>query len=391
MKIRAYNADRDFPVIKDWITDERTHAMWCANRTSFPIEKESFDQLLKDIAERCNDKPFVALDENGAVVGFFCYSLNTDTREGMLKFVMVDPARRGKGLGREMIRSATAYAFDETGAKAVQLMVLSANERARKCYEGAGFTERHRQEGAFSYQDEIWDRINMVIEHPILQKCPSKLHRDFMDYALGFFHENHCKALLKGSIYKDTAHQFSDIDLVLKRMDQKTVKAFIYGYGEVALISRTKRPAGIIIVIYQNGLSLDLDFRDKVTREEIENSDVIGQRFDEDDIADSLQRSENIPEMDEESNWKSMQRLFHRSLIKWLGGNQELGESILQEIVDFLEEEKVNVPALAGKYIDDFEIVLNVFRDHYTLDRKYDSVVRELLKAAAVVKDGKMV
>ena len=140
----------------------------------------------------------------------------------------------------------------------------------------------------------------------ILRKCPSELHKAFMDHAFDFFEENNSKCLLKGSIYKNTAHEFSDIDFVLKRMDRKTVEDFINGYGEVALISRTERPLGIIIVIYQNGLCLDLDFRDKVTGEEIENADVIGSIFDENDIAESLQRCENILEFDEEDKWKSI-------------------------------------------------------------------------------------
>ena len=165
MNIREYNADKDFSIIKDWITDERIHAMWCANRTSFPLQKESFDSMLKDIAEKCGDRPFVALDDEGTVEGFFCYSLNNDTNEGMLKFVMLDPAKRGKGRGREMVFHAVQYAFEETGAAAVQLMVLSANSRARKCYESEGFKERHIQKGAFTFGDEVWDRCNMVIEH----------------------------------------------------------------------------------------------------------------------------------------------------------------------------------------------------------------------------------
>ena len=31
MKIRAFDLDDDFDAIKTWITDERTHMMWCAN------------------------------------------------------------------------------------------------------------------------------------------------------------------------------------------------------------------------------------------------------------------------------------------------------------------------------------------------------------------------
>lgn len=164
MNIREYNEDKDFSIIKDWITDERLHAMWCANRTSFPLQQESFDSMLKDIADKCGDRPFVALDDEGTVEGFFCYSLNNDTNEGMLKFVMLDPAKRGKGLGREMVCRAVQYAFEDSGAAAVQLMVLSANARARKCYESAGFKERHIQKGAFTFGDEVWDRCNMVIE-----------------------------------------------------------------------------------------------------------------------------------------------------------------------------------------------------------------------------------
>ena len=164
MNIREYKADKDFSIIQNWITDERTHAMWCANRTSFPLQRESFDSLIKDIAERSGDRPFVAVDDDGSIVGFYCYSINKDTYEGMLKFVMVDPQKRGKGLGREMIRQAVNYAFDETGASAVQLMVLSANARAKRCYESVGFKERRIQEGAFTFQNEVWDRCNMVLE-----------------------------------------------------------------------------------------------------------------------------------------------------------------------------------------------------------------------------------
>ena len=164
MNIREYKADKDFSIIQDWITDERTHAMWCANRTSFPLQREAFDRMLNDIAERCGDKPFVAVNSDGLIEGFFCYSINKDTNEGMLKFVMVDPVKRGKGLGKEMILKAVKYAFEETGALTVQLMVLSANTRAKRCYESVGFRERRIQQGAFTFLNEVWDRCNMVLE-----------------------------------------------------------------------------------------------------------------------------------------------------------------------------------------------------------------------------------
>ena len=170
MRIREYLSDSDFDSIKDWITDERTHAMWCAGRTSFPVRKESFDKLLNDIFINSGDRPFVAVDDNGNVEGFFCYSLNKDTHEGFLKFIVVDPAKRGVGLGKKMLRQAVLSAFDTSATEAVQLMVFSVNERAKKCYEGIGFKVRSKEENALRYNDETWARYNMVITRNDLEK-----------------------------------------------------------------------------------------------------------------------------------------------------------------------------------------------------------------------------
>ena len=48
MKLIEVNLDRDFDVIKNWVTDERTHAMWCANYFQYPLEKEDFANVLAE-------------------------------------------------------------------------------------------------------------------------------------------------------------------------------------------------------------------------------------------------------------------------------------------------------------------------------------------------------
>lgn len=45
----------------------------------------------------------------------------------------------------------------------VQLNVFPENERAKKCYESVGFTERKTDLNAFAYKDESWGRCNMII------------------------------------------------------------------------------------------------------------------------------------------------------------------------------------------------------------------------------------
>lgn len=160
MKLRTYEKS-DFAHLAQWMTDERTHAMWSANRFPYPLESESFHSFLASLHEQTGDVPFIAEDEDGTPVGFFCCPMRVEGEERMLKFIVVDSSRRGKGYGREMLSLAAAQAFED-GAQAVTLNVFTVNERAKRCYLGAGFEERSTTENAFSYNDETWGRCNMV-------------------------------------------------------------------------------------------------------------------------------------------------------------------------------------------------------------------------------------
>ena len=164
MRLRPFILPCDFDEIKNWISDERTHALWCANRINYPLEKENFDNVMLKEATMFGDSPYVATTDDGKVVGFFCYSANLSTNEGMLKFVMVDPSQRGKGIGTAMLQLAIEYAFHITKVDAVQLNVFSENTRAKKCYERVGFVERKTDADAFRFEDESWGRCNMLIK-----------------------------------------------------------------------------------------------------------------------------------------------------------------------------------------------------------------------------------
>lgn len=61
-----------------------------------------------------------------------------------------------------MLNLALQYAFQITGAKAVQLNVFNENTLAKQCYEKAGFVERNIAKDAFSYKNELWSRSNMI-------------------------------------------------------------------------------------------------------------------------------------------------------------------------------------------------------------------------------------
>lgn len=162
MRIRPYIPDEDYETVSTWINDERIHALWCADRLPYPVSRQSFHDFLEKIAREWTDSAYVATDDSGQAVGFFCYSVNTEDNIGFLKFVIVDNTKRGKGYGKEMLRLALQYAFQITGAEAVQLNVFNENAAAKHCYEKVGFTERKIDKAAFPYKDELWSRCNMI-------------------------------------------------------------------------------------------------------------------------------------------------------------------------------------------------------------------------------------
>ena len=45
MKLRSYVAAKDYQIIKNWITDERMHDLWCAKRIPYPMTEEFIREL----------------------------------------------------------------------------------------------------------------------------------------------------------------------------------------------------------------------------------------------------------------------------------------------------------------------------------------------------------
>lgn len=168
MDLRKYSPEKDFDIIKNWIDDERTHAMWCANLFEYPLNRENVAEVLEYALKTYGDIPYIAM-KDGREAGFFCYHTNQTTKEGMLKFVIVNPEYRGNGIANEMLKAVLEHAFREAGAELVQLNVFPENIRAKKCYENAGFIERNITENAFAYKNETWGRCNMIIR-PMFDK-----------------------------------------------------------------------------------------------------------------------------------------------------------------------------------------------------------------------------
>lgn len=162
MRLRPYISSRDFEYVKKWGTDERTHALWCANLIPYHFSEEELYDVLKKNEKDWGESAYTFTEDNGQPIGFFTYSVNVNDNSGFLKFVVIDNELRGKGYGTRMLKLALDYAYMITGVSSVQLNVFDVNADAKKCYAKAGFLECNIVSNAFAYNNETWSRCNMV-------------------------------------------------------------------------------------------------------------------------------------------------------------------------------------------------------------------------------------
>ena len=197
--------------------------------------------------------------------------------------------------------------------------------------------------------------------------------REYIEYARDFAAKSRNHIWLGGSFLRGNPTQFSDVD-ISAYMGTDSLRKFIYGYGEPVYISCTTNPEGIIIVIYEDGVAVDLEV--------IESVDV---------TADSYFHSESIKNHEYKRNSSICKelclrcdepyqtaRLFHRSLIKYLGGKKDVGVSVANEIAAFL----YGGPAVTeSDYKKEMTSLIKEYDAKYPLDVEYRELCLGLINS----------
>lgn len=161
MRLRPYKKS-DFVYLQKWISDARTHTLWCANRLPFPLTEGNFQEMLETSERDWGSCGYTFTEDSGQPVGFLLYNVNEEENYGFASYIVVDNSLRGKGYGTQMLERLLQYAFLITNVAEVRLNVFDVNERAKRCYEKAGFLEEAFTAGAFKFEEESWGRFLMT-------------------------------------------------------------------------------------------------------------------------------------------------------------------------------------------------------------------------------------
>ncbi|MFC1892052.1 GNAT family N-acetyltransferase [Thermodesulfobacteriota bacterium] len=152
----------------NWIPDARFLMQFAGPKYTFPLDER---QLLKTMENTVGDDPSyymfkaVMLPEQQIIGHIELMNLNREKRTTHMGSVLIgDPGIRGKGLGTEMIKKATGFAFDIIGVNEVTLTVYDFNKSAISCYNRAGFENYRFKAKGRRFEDEYWDMIIMRLK-----------------------------------------------------------------------------------------------------------------------------------------------------------------------------------------------------------------------------------
>ena len=154
--------ENDASVIAGWLRSEEELYKWSADRfNKYPLSGKDINENYEPQLETGRFIPLTAVDGNGEVIGHFIirYPRDYDDSSVRFGFVIVDPALRGKGYGKELLRLGIEYVKENLSAARIDLGVFENNESARHCYEAAGFKVYGRRECQMPIG--IWNCVDM--------------------------------------------------------------------------------------------------------------------------------------------------------------------------------------------------------------------------------------
>ncbi len=153
----------DFGRLLAWIDSPESLMLWGGPFFRFPLDAAQLEAYRASAeGESSPRRIYTACDANGGRVGHI--ELNDiDGHSARLSRVLIDPARRGQGFGRAMVRPILRLAFAELRLHRVDLLVFDFNRAAIRCYEAEGFVHEGHLRDARRVGNAVWSLELMSI------------------------------------------------------------------------------------------------------------------------------------------------------------------------------------------------------------------------------------
>jgi RimJ/RimL family protein N-acetyltransferase len=153
----------DLPHLLKWVSSEEEMRVWSGPGFLWPLSTNQLRAYFEE--SRSGQRLLWSADaiKDGALVGHASLALKAEGAVGRLGRVLVDPARRGEGLGRALVTSAVTAGFAQTRIDTLTLGVYRHNTAAHQLYESIGFLATQTPIAATTIGDRSWDSIEMQL------------------------------------------------------------------------------------------------------------------------------------------------------------------------------------------------------------------------------------
>ncbi|MFD3157274.1 nucleotidyltransferase domain-containing protein [Haloimpatiens sp. FM7330] len=210
---------------------------------------------------------------------------------------------------------------------------------------------------------------------------PSVSHKKYIECVYEFCRKNRFSMILRGSLSKGTATKYSDIDLIiLGNIRGSKIDEVITLYDKPIMTNFTERPKGILILIYKDTISVDLDIRETISKEDLRDSKIL-LKYDENFIISDKTaiRKEIISKyIPNRPMWYKTLRLVHKGTIKYLSNKTDSAYNLLSEIKESLTNFNMNNLKLNGNFEDDIQCIFNEFCEKFEVDLKIKILFEDL-------------
>lgn len=153
-------------------------------------------------------------------------------------------------------------------------------------------------------------------------------------------------------------------------------------YGNPVMTNFTENPKGILILIYQNNISIDLDIREKISQQDLQNSIVL-LKYDTNFIIDNkeiIRKQVESNYMPNRPEWYKVLRLLHRGTIKYLSNKTDSAYDLLEEIKESLISLKITDLSFNNNFEDDIKCIFDKFCEKFEVDSQIEILFRNLFK-----------
>src|SRR5438105_290831 len=165
VSLRALEPE-DCETLGSWITSADALFQWSGPWDfRWPLDQA---QLRRDLSAATERRLLfaAAADDHRGLVGHVMLTVQPDHRLGLIGRVLVDPTRRGGGVGTALMREVVEVGFNRLGLRRLQLAVYDFNAAAIACYQRVGFVIEGRLRDCARGSDGYWNGYVMAVLEP---------------------------------------------------------------------------------------------------------------------------------------------------------------------------------------------------------------------------------